>query len=173
MKVLVNGSWNEKKSRKYESQAEELGYLLAERGHILVASPSSGIQGLVAQAYKSSGGQHFIGFYPDLNIMNQMKEKVLVEPDEKIMTGQCYPIRNIMQIKDSDAVITITGGAGTLTEVIAAVKDYNLPVSYFSGSSSIMDGYLKLDSFFEKKIHISQNIPNLVDYLESSLSGMK
>ena len=166
MKVLVIGTWNEKESRKYKSQAEELGTLLAKRGHVLVASPSSGFQGLVAQAYKSSGGHHFIGFYPDLNIMNKIGEKVLVEPDEKIMTGQCYPIRNIMQIKGSEALIIITGGAGTLTEAITIVNDYHLPGSYFSGSSSIIDGYLKLDPLFKKKIHISHSITSLVDYLD-------
>ncbi|MCK5612732.1 hypothetical protein KAR91_63250 [Candidatus Pacearchaeota archaeon] len=171
MKILVVGTWNEEKSSEYKAQAEELGMILAKRGHTLVASPSSGFQGLVAQSYKSNGGTDFIGFYPDLNLMKQIGENVMVEPDEKVMTEEDYPVRNLMQIKGSEAVIAVTGGVGTLTESIACVNDYNLPMSYLSGSSPIMDGFLKLDASFNKKVCISHDILSLVEHLEESCSN--
>jgi predicted Rossmann-fold nucleotide-binding protein len=173
MRILVVGTWNEITARKFHSQAVELGSILAQRDHSLVASPSTGFQGLVAQAYKAAGGRNFIGFYPDLDIMTQIGEGVLVEPDKKIMTGECYPIRNMLQVKGSHAIIAITGGAGTLTELLTGVNDYDLPASYLRGSSSILDGYLQLDSVFATKVYASQTISSLVEYLENSGAGKK
>ena len=80
MKILVVGTWHVEKSKEYISQANELGYLLAQRGHVLVASPSSGFQGLVAKTYKLNNGSEFIGYFPELKIMEEVGEKVLVQP---------------------------------------------------------------------------------------------
>jgi predicted Rossmann-fold nucleotide-binding protein len=169
MKVLVLGTWNKKKSREYLPQAIELGHVLAGRGHILVASPSSGFQGLVAAVYKQNNGKQFIGYYADLSIMRTVGEEALIEPDERIDTGQDYPIRNILQIKGSDAVIGITGGSGTLTELIASANDYHLPTSFYQGSSHIIDGFLRVDADFAKKIKCGNNIGHLIDYLEQTI----
>jgi predicted Rossmann-fold nucleotide-binding protein len=92
---------------------------------------------------------------------------VLVEPDEKVYTRQDYPIRNIIQIKGSNTVIGITGGFGTLTELIASVNDYNLPTTFYQGSSKIVDQFLKIDEEFAKKIRSGNNIASLIDYLET------
>ncbi len=168
MKILVIGSWNPRKSKKYILQAQELGYTLAKRGHILVASPSSGFQGLVAEVYKQNNGSEFIGYYPQLKLMDKVSEKVLIEPDTKIFTKQDYPIRNLLQIKGSEAVIGITGGAGTLTELIASINDYELPTAFYQGSSYIIDEFVKLDLYFAKKLKYGDNINQLVDYLENT-----
>jgi predicted Rossmann-fold nucleotide-binding protein len=166
MKILVIGSWRPKEANEYLAEARELGHLLAERGHILVASPSSGFQGLVAKAYKNSYGLHYVGYYPRLAFMEKVGEKALIEPDKKIFTNQDYPTRNLLQIKKSDAVIGVTGGLGTLTELIAAVKDYDLPASFYSGSSEIIDGFLDINPDFARKVMTGKNIALLIDSLE-------
>lgn len=166
MKILVVGTWNPIQSQEYIQQAQELGFALAEREHILVASPSSGFQGLVANFYKQNKGKHFIGYYPVLDLMREIGEDVLVEPDEKIYTEVDYPMRNLLQVKGSDAVIGVTGGLGTLTELIAAVKDYNLPTSFYQGSSPFIEGFLKLERCFAQKVHCENNIQHLINHLE-------
>lgn len=98
--------------------------------------------------------------------MREIGEDVLVEPDEKIYTEKDYPMRNLLQVKGSDAVIGVTGGLGTLTELIAAVKDYNLPTSFYQGSSPFIDGFLKLERFFAQKVYCGNNIHHLIDHLE-------
>ncbi|MCK5320306.1 hypothetical protein KAJ61_02880 [Candidatus Parcubacteria bacterium] len=166
MKILVVGSWHKEKAIKYISQAQELGKSLAERGHILVASPNSGFQGLVVKAYKQNNGSEFIGYYPKLKLMDKFGEKVLVEPDTKIYTKQDYPTRNLLQIKGSEAVIGITGGFGTLTELIATFYDYKLPAVFYKGSSQIIDKFIKAEPDFAKKINYGNDIEDLLNYLE-------
>ncbi|MCK4540475.1 hypothetical protein KAU09_04965 [Candidatus Parcubacteria bacterium] len=168
MKILVVGSWHPEKIKKYTLQAQELGMLLAERGHILVASPGSGFQGLVARAYRQNNGSEFIGYYPELKLMREFGENILTEPDTKIYTKQDYPTRNLLEIKESEAVIGITGGLGTLTELIASIYDYKLPTSFYKGSSDIIDKFIKRESCFAKKINYGNNINNLLDYLENT-----
>ena len=166
MKILVVGSWNPEKSREYINQANELGYELAQRGHILIASPSSGFQALVAKAYKQNNGSEFVGYFPKLKLMKEVGEKVLIQPDTSILTNKDYPIRNLLQIKGSDAVIGITGGLGTLTELIASIKDYNLPTSFYEGSSPVIDSVIKVEKDFAKNLKCGNNICELLDYLE-------
>ena len=168
MKILVVGSWHPEKIEKYVSQARELGVLLAERGHILVASPGSGFQGLVAKAYKQSNGSEFIGYYPELKLMRKFGENILIEPDTKIYTKQDYPTRNLLQTKGSEAVIGITGGFKTLTELIISIHDYKLPTSFYKGSSDIIDKFIERESCFAKSINCGNDISSLLDYLENA-----
>ena len=166
MKILVIGTWNPKVSREYTAQADELGKILAKRGHTLVASPSNGFQGLVASSYKKNGGSEFIGYFPQLELMEKIGEEILVEPDVKVLTRQDYPIRNILQIQGSEAVIGITGGTGTLSELIVSMNDYHLPTAFYKGSSPIVDGFRELDPSFKKNLEYGNNINELVNYLE-------
>jgi hypothetical protein len=59
-----------------------------------------------------------------------------VEPgyDEIIQTDLDYPMRNVYQVSRSNGLIAITGGDGTLEELLPALIDYDLPVSILKGS---------------------------------------
>ena len=98
--------------------------------------------------------------------MEAIGEKVLVEPDKPIYTNEDYPMRNILQLREGDKILALTGGTGTLTESIVAVNDYNTPLLYLHGSSQIMDGFLNLDPSFAKKIYYSKNITELLMELD-------
>ncbi len=169
MKILVLGTWNSIKAEKYSNQAKELGRLIAEHDHTLIASPSSGIQGLVAKAYKQNGGKEFIGYYPDENLMKKVGEKTLIIPDSSIYTFEDYPIRNIMQVRESEAVIGLTGGLGTLTEIISAVEDYNLPTAFYKNSSNkrLIDKFFTINQEFKSKIIYDTNLSNMLLELEN------
>lgn len=168
MKILVVGTWNPEKSREYIQQANQLGYELAQRGHTLVASPSSGFQGLVATSYKQNNGSNFIGYYPELELMKEVGEEIMIEPDTPIFTKQDYTIRNLLQVKGSDAVIGVTGGSGTLTELIASINDYKLPTSFYEGSSQVVDSFRKIEPYFAKKLKCGNNISELINCLEGT-----
>lgn len=168
MKILIVGSWNPDKSKKYIDQANELGFELAKRGHILVASPSSGIQGLVAKSYKQNKGSEFIGYYPKLKLMEEVGEQVMIKPDTAIYTKQDYPIRNILQVKGSDAVIGISGGIGTLTELIASIKDYEIPTAFYEDSSKLIESFRKIEPDFANKLKYGTDISELINYLEQT-----
>ena len=168
MKILVFGTWHSETANKFKKQANELGKIVAERGHILIASPSKGIQGLVAKSYKDNGGTKFIGYYPKLKFMKKIGEEILIEPDRKVMTHKDYPIRNLIQIKKSDAIIVLTGGTGTLSEVIATIKDYKMPIGYYKGSSILLDKYFKIDPETNKEVFQSKNMNKIIDYLEEN-----
>jgi predicted Rossmann-fold nucleotide-binding protein len=167
MKFLVLGSGNREKAARYGAQAEELGTLLAANRHVLVASPSTGIQGLVAKAYKSAGGHKFIGYYPDLSDMEAYGEKALLEPDVKVMTGECYPIRNILQARASDAAIVMTGGRSTLTEALTVVDDIKIPLGYYEGSSPLLDKFISIDPSIKEAVYVSSDIAHMVRILEN------
>ena len=169
MRILVVGSWHTEKAMKYVSEARQLGILLAERKHTLVTSPSSGFQGLVAKTYKINNGPEFIGYFPDLKLMEENEEKAFVHPDTPIYTNQDYPIRNILQIRGSDAVIGVTGGSGTLTELIASINDYKLPTAFYEGSSRVVDMFRDIEPNFAKLLKYEKNIVNLLNHLEESV----
>jgi hypothetical protein len=78
---------NLKNQKSISLRLKKLGKILAKRNHTLIASPSSGVQGLVAKYYKEFGGREFIGYYPDLEEMKRVGEEVLIKPDVSIMTN--------------------------------------------------------------------------------------
>jgi len=79
--------------------------------------------------------------------MKEVGEEIMIEPDTPIFTKQDYPIRNLLQVKGSDAVIGVTGGSGTLTELIASINDYKLPTSFYEGSSQVVDLFRKIEPY--------------------------
>jgi predicted Rossmann-fold nucleotide-binding protein len=173
MNVLVIGRWDPKLSAPYAQQAVFLGRLLARRNHTLLASPSSGIEGLVAQAYKAAGGKEFIAFYPDISLMEQMGEKALIVPDVTHYTEEDYPVRNLLQVKASDVVIGLTGGMGTVTELVAAAKDYGLPTGFCKGTSKVIDTLLDVLPEFRKDIIYSDSPEDILLILEKKHSSSK
>jgi predicted Rossmann-fold nucleotide-binding protein len=168
MRILVVGGWKPEKTIDYLDKAEELGKEIAGRGHTLVTSPSSGIQGIVAKHYKESGGREFIGYYPKQSLMQAIGEDVMIEPDIPVYTDAIYAIRNIRQIEGSDAAIGLTGGSRTLVELITAIRDFSLPTAFYAGSDSKVDQYRGIDPKFKDKLIYGKSIPDLLDSLESS-----
>lgn len=164
MKICVVGGWKPEKIDKYRPQAESLGYELAKRDHTLVSAPSSGIQAVVAEAYKNNGGKEFIGYYPALY---QMRENVMVEPDVPVYTQEDYPVRNLFMVRQSDALFAITGGSRTVSELNAAMRDYRLPTAFYAGSNHKVDGYRKLGEKFAENLIYGNDIVELLDKIES------
>src|SRR5690242_17583318 len=68
--------------------------------------------------------------------MQRVGEVVGDGADEIIQTEYDYPLRNIYQVRCSDALFILSGGDSTLQEALAALAEYELPVVGLSKSGT-------------------------------------
>jgi len=115
MKIFVAGTWEDHKTKSYSDSGFLLGKRIAEKGYDLSCGPGTGISKYVMQGYTSIKNRGKIWCYlPSKEEMEKVGEKIGDGIDEIIQTEYDYPMRNLFQIKQSDAVIIITGGGGNL-----------------------------------------------------------
>jgi len=153
-RVFVAGTWNSLKAREYASLANDVGRGLAQRGFDLITGPGTGISGEVIAGYRSIKTQGTISVYlPSAECMKLVGEEVTAEFDEVIQTNFDYPMRNVFHIKESDALVVITGGDGTFEECLPALIDYHLPtiVIQDSGKAARALAWLSANLFPEWK----------------------
>lgn len=103
-----------------ETIAEEVGFLIAQRGAILICGGMSGVMEAACRGAKKSKGMT-IGVLPG-------NRKTDANPyiDIPIVTGMA-DARNIIIVRSADAVIAIDGKYGTLSEISFCLI-YNVPV---------------------------------------------
>ena len=149
MQIFVGGTWSDIKARPYAEKGLWLGRQIASLGHDLACGPGTGIAKYVIAGYKSVCGTGRVRFYlPTPEEMQKAGEVVGEGADETIETGLDYPLRNIFQIRASDALFVLTGGDGTLEEAIVALADYKLPVSAVRGSGTAVKALEVLSEIF-------------------------
>jgi uncharacterized protein (TIGR00725 family) len=95
--------------------AEEVGSLLAERGAVVVCGGLGGVMEAACRGAKAGGGTT-LGILPGL-------ERSDANPyvDVAVPTG-LGEARNALVVRAADAVIALSGGYGTLSEVALALK---------------------------------------------------
>ncbi len=167
MKILILGSWHDEIVEKFKSEIDTLGKLLFEHGHTPNVGPGGGIYGNVGIAYRKYGGTKSFGYYPTEEARIAAGETYSFEPDEKIMTGEDYPGRNLRQTQNCDAIIAIAGRTGTVTDFITGATDYKLPCAYLRGSSRNMDMLMEFDGIKGKSnVFAGDTIESLIDFVE-------
>lgn len=168
MKILILGSWQEELAERFAKELDELGRLLAERGHKPIIAPGAGAYGRVGLAYRSHGGVNSVGYYASESDRARMGEQYVFEPDEKVMTHEDYPMRNVIQTRAADAIIAVTGKTGTVTDFIAGVVDYRIPCAYLRGSSPNMDLLTsQFDGIVGKpNLFVGDTVRSLLDFVE-------
>ncbi len=129
MKIFVAGTWSKKKAEKYSEVAFSLGKQIAERGHDLGCGPGTGIAEFVVAGFRSvEGRKGRITFHlPSRHEMEKVGEIVGEGADITIETDLDYPMRNIFQIRASEALFILTGGDGTLEEAICLLLHTETP----------------------------------------------
>lgn len=129
------GTWRSDKAEPYRDDATFLGRRLAEAGLDLACGPGTGIARHVVDGYRSVAERGTVRFYlPRAEEMQAVGEVVGEGADEIVQTPYDYPMRNVWQIKRSQAVFVLTGGDGTLEEILPALIDYALPVAIVEGA---------------------------------------
>ena len=105
-----------KVNRRALDMARELGRLIARRGWVLLnGGRNKGIMAATAHGARDAGGT-VIGILPDTTAAQASPDL-----DYVILTGM-GDARNVINVLSSDVVIACTGGLGTLSEVMLALK---------------------------------------------------
>lgn len=137
MQVFVSGTWKEEKALPFASEAEGLGRALAEAGLDLACGPGTGIARHVIDGYRTVESRGVVRYYlPQRSEMEAVGEPVNDGADEIIETEFDYPMRNVFQVKQSQGLFVLTGGDGTLEEILPAVIDYDHPVAILEGAGT-------------------------------------
>jgi uncharacterized protein (TIGR00725 family) len=97
--------------------AREVGRLVAQRGAVLLCGGRGGVMEAAARGAKEKGGLT-IGILPGINASETPPNPYI---DVAIFTG-LRDGRNWVNVCASDAIIAISGGYGTLSEIALALK---------------------------------------------------
>ncbi|WP_345614922.1 TIGR00725 family protein [Streptomyces sanyensis] len=106
--------------------ALHVGELLAERGVIVLCGGGGGVMGAVAEGARSRGGL-VVGIRPDLDRAAAPDALSAV-----VFTGM-GEARNAAIVASADAVISVGGSWGTLSEVALAMRREEIPVVCING----------------------------------------
>lgn len=114
--------------------AKELGREIARQGHILSTGATSGFPYASTQGYKEEKGMFSLGLSPAAN-EKEHKNLYLLPLDSCdviIYTGFGFPVRDVMLVKSSDAMVLGCGRIGTIHEFTVAFES-NMPVGILEG----------------------------------------
>ena len=167
VQIFVSGTWNPEKARPYSAQALELGAGIAAAGFDLACGPGTGIARYVIDGFRQdpAGGKvrYYLPREPD---MRAAGEQVMPGADEIEQTGLDYPMRNLLQVKQSHGLFVLTGGDGALEEVIAAVADYRVPVAIVAGAGSVaaaVTALLEVYPAWRALVEFGPDVASLID----------
>lgn len=147
-------------SEEVLSKTRKVGEVLAKRGVILSSGGGNGLPWEATKAYKLSGGTKSIGYvgaidagdlakrYTDVDISVFDELIYLEEPYIKFSTPHDFLMRELRLIEESDGVIVLQGGSGTLSEVSFALQ-YRKPVGILTGMGGMADSIGALLRSFE------------------------
>ena len=164
MKICIFGTWQAHKAAECKKEAEEVGKLIAERGHTLVSGGGTGISKFVVESYRKNNGKKYIAYFPSKKIMKIVGENPGPKPDEVVETNVDYPERNLIMIRNCDAIVALHGGLGTLSEMIAAVKDYHMKVSVIDKGEFV--DWVRAIKPLKEKVFITLDIKKSIEHLE-------
>ena len=114
MKVSVFGGSQPQEGSAAYAEAQELGRLLAQRGHTVLTGGYMGTMEAVSMGARQAGG-HVIGVTcEDIETWRPIKANswVMEEIRKKTLIERLHTL-----IHESDAALALPGGAGTLTEI--------------------------------------------------------
>lgn len=134
--VFVSGTWREDRAAEYAEAAAIVGAMIADAGYSLACGPGTGIARHAVDGFRSVRTRRGKVRYhlPARAHMQAVGESIEDGYDEIVDTDFDYPMRNVFQVSRSSGLIAITGGDGTLEEILPALIDYELPVAVLKGS---------------------------------------
>lgn len=114
--------------------AKEVGREIARQGCVLTTGATSGFPHSSAQGYKESKGMFSLGLSPAANEKEHTDLYLLPldSCDLVIFTGFGFPVRDIMLVKSSDAMVLGCGRIGTIHEFTVAFES-NIPIGILEG----------------------------------------
>jgi len=101
-------------SPEVERMAEEVGRGIARRGAVLISGGKGGVMEASCRGAKEAGGL-------TIGILPEERGEANRYVDVAVVTGMGYA-RNVINVYSADAIISIGGEAGTLSEIALALK---------------------------------------------------
>jgi uncharacterized protein (TIGR00730 family) len=146
-KICVFSSSSDAIDKEYFETAKELGILLGKQKLTLIHGGAKvGLMGALAKNVQQNGGK-VIGIIPE-----KLKIKgVITETDDELITTPDMHTRKEIMRSNSDAFICLTGGFGTLEEILEVItlkqlKYHSKPI-VFINTKNYFDSLLEM---FEK-----------------------
>lgn len=137
VQIFVSGTWKSDKAARYRAQGLLLGQRLALAGHDLACGPGTGVARHVIDGYRSVAERGRVRYYlPDAASMREAGEAVEEGADDIEHTEFDYPMRNTYQVSRCQGLFVLTGGDGTLEEILPAIIDYGQPVAIVEGAGT-------------------------------------
>ncbi len=110
-KVSIFGSARSKPSDPESQAARKMGRLLAEAGFMVITGAGDGIMGA---AHEGAGREQSIGL--NIQLPFEQHANPTIKGDPKLMNFRYFFTRKLFFVKESDAIILMPGGFGTLDE---------------------------------------------------------
>ena len=115
--VSVFGSARTRPENKYYQQAEEIGYLLTQKGYGVITGGGPGIMEAANKGAKRGGGKS-VGLNIELPFEQSYNEFI---DNDKVLNFDYFFVRKVMFVKYAQGFIVLPGGVGTLDELFEAI----------------------------------------------------
>mgnify|MGYP001422242345 FL=1 len=115
--VSIFGSARTKPDNKYYAQAEEIGYLLTEKGYGVITGGGPGIMEAANKGAKRGNGKS-VGLNIELPFEQSHNEFI---DNDKLLNFDYFFVRKVMFVKYAQGFIVLPGGVGTLDELFEAI----------------------------------------------------
>ena len=115
--VSVFGSARTKPENKYYNSAEEIGYLLTQKGYGVITGGGPGIMEAANKGAKRGQGKS-VGLNIELPFEQSHNQFI---DNDKLLNFDYFFVRKVMFIKYAQGFIVLPGGVGTLDELFEAI----------------------------------------------------
>lgn len=115
--VSIFGSARTKANHKYYIQAEEIAYLLTQKGYGVITGGGPGIMEAANKGAKRGKGKS-VGLNIELPFEQSHNEYI---DNDKLLNFDYFFIRKVMFVKYAQGFIVLPGGVGTLDELFEAI----------------------------------------------------
>ena len=115
--VSVFGSARTNPENKYYQNAEEIGYLLTQKGYGVITGGGPGIMEAANKGAKRGEGKS-VGLNIELPFEQSHDEFI---DNDKLLNFDYFFVRKVMFIKYAQGFIVLPGGVGTLDELFEAI----------------------------------------------------
>jgi len=134
------------------NDSQIVGRRIAEKGGTLINGACPGLPDEAAIGAKKAGGETF-GISPAISILSHVERyKSPVEHyDGFLFTGLGLMVRDIINIRSSNAVIILPGGTGTLNEFTVAY-DEGKPIGVLTGHDGCADHIDKILEYCHREV---------------------
>ena len=178
MKICVFGAASPTIDKIYIEKVEEMGRMMAKRGHSLVfGGGGNGLMGAAARGIKEMGG-YILGVIP--KFFREQDVEVIYKNCDKLIEPDTMRERKQIMEDNCDAFIVTPGGIGTFEEFFEILTSkqlcqHNKPIAIYNinGYYNDLENALKLaiEKNFIKETcvelyKISDNIDEIFEYVE-------